>query len=574
MIADVNRVLLAVLLVTPMLACASASPTPQVRQTYSPIETDASVDAGEPVAELAPAEAVPVDAFTDEEAPPSAEEVLRQSLEAYESAESFWMEGAYEDAFDALDRAYELMAGVDADGEALLAQEKQDLRRLISRKVTEIYASQRTVVGDYTGSIPLDVNSYVEREIASFQGPERASFLEGYRRSGWYREQILASLREEGMPEELVWLPMVESWFKVRALSRARALGMWQFIPSTGYRYGLKRTSDIDERMDPAKSTRAALAYLSDLHALFGDWLTAIAAYNCGEARVQRLLRQQSEGYFDQFWDLYERLPRETRRYVPRFIATVRILSDPAAYGFSDLPAPLSPMELERIETRSRVRLADLDRQLGLPEGSLAELNPELRHKATPGGLYELAVPTQRAEAALAKLVSMPEAAPAAAASGSVHLVRRGDTLSSIAQRYGTSVNSLMRLNGIRNANRISPGQRLQVDGTAPAAGSSSGQPTTYTVRRGDSLWIIARRFGTTVDRIQRDNGLRGTNLTPGQRLTLVAGTSGRTYVVRRGDTLGRIASRNRVSVQRLAQVNGLTLRSTIYPGTRLRIPN
>jgi membrane-bound lytic murein transglycosylase D len=495
--------------------------------------------------------------------------MLARALETYELAETFWMEGRFDEAFDALDEAYEIMSAVEVDGDALVAQEKEDLRRLISRRIVEIYASQQTVVGDFQGSIPLDINQYVEREIASFRGPERESFLAGYQRSGLYRPMIVAKLREAGMPEQLAWLPMVESWFKVRALSRARALGMWQFISSTGYRYGLKRTTWADERMNPEKATDAALSYLSDLHGLFGDWLTAVAAYNCGEARVQRLLRQQSEGYFDQFWDLYEQLPQETRRYVPRLIATIVILDNPAKYGFSDLPTPLEPIGIERIETTRSVRLADLDEQLQLPAGTLAELNPELRMKATPDARYDLVVPTDRAQVVLARLASLPQAAPETAQI-SMHQVRRGETLSTIAQRYGTSVRTLMALNNLSNPNRISPGQQLRVDGQAQAA---PVQSSSYVVRRGDSLWNIARRFGTTVDRIKQDNGLRSNSLRPGQSLRIQQGSGSRTYIVRRGDTLSRIASTNRVSVAQLAQANGLSLRSTIYPGERLVIP-
>ncbi|MEJ2086598.1 MAG: lytic transglycosylase domain-containing protein, partial [Acidobacteriota bacterium] len=237
----------------------------------------------------------------------------------------------------ALDRSYQLMADVPPNGDALVAQEKEDLRRLISRRIVEVYASRQTTVGDMSLEIPRVMNEYVEREIKSFQGPERDFFVESYQRSGFYRPMIIRELREAGLPEEISWLPLVESGFKSRAMSRARALGLWQFISSTGYRYGLERDWWIDERLDPEKATLGAIGYLTDLHNLFGDWLTAMAAYNCGEHNVLRRINSQRVSYFDQFWDIYTRLPRETRRYVPRFLAVVIIMDDPDVYGF-DLP--------------------------------------------------------------------------------------------------------------------------------------------------------------------------------------------------------------------------------------------
>ncbi len=183
-----------------------------------------------------------------------------------------------------------------------------------------------------------------QREIQSFQTQERDFFLESYKRSGRYRGEMVKALKEAGLPEELSWLPLIESGFKVRALSRSRAFGLWQFIPSTGYKFGLKRNDWIDERLDPEKSTAAAIAYFKELHQMFGDWATVLAAYNCGEGAVARVIREQKADYLDNFWDFYERLPRETARYFPRFLAVLAIINDPAKYGFTldELDKPLS----------------------------------------------------------------------------------------------------------------------------------------------------------------------------------------------------------------------------------------
>ncbi len=567
-----------VLLALGLGACASkksAAPEPVAPPPLPP----ASV---EPAPPLEPVELIEVP--VEPAAPPPVaeavpEEAIAAALAAYESAQGFWQEGRFEEAFAALDEAYGLMAGVEGNGDPRLAQEKEDLRRLVARLIVEIYASQRTTVGDLEASIPLVVNEEVEREIESFQAGERSSFLLAYQRSGLYRPMIVEQLRAAGMPEQLSWLPQVESWFKERAYSSARALGMWQFIASTGYRFGLKRTDWYDERMDPEKSTRAALAYLTELHELFGDWMTALAAYNCGEARVLRLINQQHIEYFDQFWDLYRQLPGETRRYVPRFLATLAIVGDPDRYGFHDLPEPLSPVEVQTVESTHSVELGDLDRSMNLTSGTLALLNPELRRGATPNEPYTLRVPAGASQTVLAALAAVPAPPPrpAAPSMSGVHRVRYGETLSVIAARYRTTVASLMDANGLRSANRIWSGQQLRVPGGGPsvAAVAASGR---YTVQRGDNLWTIARRFGTTVDRLKRDTGLRSSSLKPGQTLAVASGsaatTRGGTYVVRRGDTLGSIAEATRVPARQIAAANGLSLRSTIYPGQELVIPN
>ncbi len=260
------------------------------------------------------------------------QDLMENALEILEVADNYWKNGDIENTLNELDKAYALL--LDTNGDVEIARQKDDLRLLISRRILAVYSSQQTKTNGKASEIPHLMNADVEKEIRSFQGPEREFFTSSYQRSGMYREIIVGELRKAGMPEELFWLPLVESGFKVSALSRARALGLWQFIPSTGYKFGLTRDEWVDERMDVLKSTQAAIAYLKELHAMFGDWLTVLAAYNCGEGRVLRVISRQHINYFDRFWDLYSQLPNETARYVPRFLATLHIIKNPGKYGF------------------------------------------------------------------------------------------------------------------------------------------------------------------------------------------------------------------------------------------------
>ena len=270
-----------------------------------------------------------------------------------------------------------------------------------------------------------------------------------------------------------------------------------------------------------------------------------------------------------------------TTSYVPRFQATLLIVNDPEKYGF-ELPEPLPPVSVERVAVGRHVKLDDLDRVLGLDKGTLSALNPALRRGVTPDRSYELNVPPEASPAFETKLAELPPYVPPKD-TYTVHRVRRGETLSTIARRYGSSVNSIVRANNLRSRNRIRAGQRLKIPtrGSTVAASSTvarSGPAAsrTYSVRRGDSLWKLASRFGTTVDRIKRDNGLRNDRLHVGQRLRINTGipSGSKTYAVRRGDTVGKIAKAHRVSLNSMLRANSLSKSSTIYPGQVLVIPN
>lgn len=545
-------------------------PAPEPSAPVDPVATPGAVPLGAGSPELRASAPPPEDGLDPEQ-------LLSESTSSLSAADAAWSEGRFDDALAALDRAYVRMAAAAVDTGAL-ARERDDLRRLIARRVLELVTSRAAgASGESRSSIPLESNVWIEKELERFRGSERTWFLASVERSGVYRPEIVERLREAGLPEELSWLPLVESGFQARALSSARALGLWQFIASTGTRYGLDRTRWVDERMDPTASTGAAIAYLTDLHGIFGDWLTALAAYNCGETRVRRVLERQSVAHLDRFWDVYEELPRETRRYVPRFLATVLVMRDPEAHGFPELPTPASPPATAEVAVDRSVRLADLDTALELPKGTLVRLNPELRHDTTPEEEYSLRVPVGVRDRVGERLAALPEHR---APDTDVHRVRRGETLSTIAARYGTSVRTLMRLNGIRNPHRIRPGQRLQVElgRSVRTGGGSLRGVEVVTVRRGDSLWSLARRSGTTVAELRRLNDLSSDRLQPGQRIRVrrAAGSNeagSEAHRVSRGDTLAEIAARYRVRLGDLLAANGLRRSSTIYPGQTLTIP-
>jgi membrane-bound lytic murein transglycosylase D len=449
--------------------------------------------------------------------------LLDTALDFYQASQEFWSRDELEEAIHALDEAYSFILKVNGESDPAMIQQKEDLRILISRRVTEVYASRYTAVNGNHKAIPLTMNEHVEYEIKQFQTVERSFFINSYKRSKRYIDQIVKELNEAGLPEELAWLPLVESGFIVNALSPARALGLWQFIPSTGYKFGLKRDDWIDERLDPEKSTKAAIAYFQELHRMFGDWTTVLASYNSGEGNVLRVIRGQRINYLDNFWDLYERLPRETARYVPRFLATLHILKDPEKYGF-DLGETDEPLPFEVVTIEKQVRLDAVAKESGISETLLSDLNPELRLKVTPPTPYALRIPPAMSEAVLASLERIPVCSHVRAilASSAYHRIGKGETLFSIAKRYKTTVAAISKANDIRNTQLIRVGQRLKIPlNDGKVCGSKSGE--TYTVKEGDSLWRIAQKFNTDVETLKRINHLKSSNIAVGQTINLVA---------------------------------------------------
>jgi membrane-bound lytic murein transglycosylase D len=476
-------------------------------------------------------ETIIADAEDPEENPENevnAEELLDSALDFVNASQEFWADGNLEKAIETLDRAYELVLKVDTESRPDLIQQQEDLRFMTAKRILEIYASRYKAVNGNHREIPLTMNEHVEMEIKSFQGIERGFFVESYKRSGLYINKIKASLREAGLPEELAWMPHIESWFKVKALSPARALGIWQFIPSTGYKFGLKRDTWIDERMDPEKATAAAIAYLKELHQMFGDWTTVLAAYNCGEGAVLRRISKQKINYLDNFWDLYSQLPRETARYVPRFLATLHILKDPAKYGFT-LDEIDQPVAYETVGIQKQVQLKTVAESLGVTLEELAALNPELRLQITPPTQYTLKVPAGKKDAVLACMdviqpwaTSQDDIGPSSGAYV-YHMVQSNETLTAIAKKYNTSTRKIAKANRINRKHRLRAGTKLRIPVSggalvvADASKSKVSAAGKYRVKKGDTLWLIARKFNTDTKTLQQINRMRSTDLKVGQ---------------------------------------------------------
>ncbi|MCP4626209.1 MAG: transglycosylase SLT domain-containing protein [bacterium] len=392
----------------------------------------------------------------------SAQQMMEQALRLCQLSQEYWHKGELDRAIELLDQAYLLIVGINPLENENLIQQKEDLRITISRRLIEIYASRKIVVSGSQNEIPVNINEKVQFEIDLYTtGRLRNHFIASYKRSGKYRQMIVDMLEEENLPKELSWLPLVESGFKAKALSKMRALGLWQFIPSTGYKFGLSRNRYIDERLDPVKSTQAAVNYLKELHNHFGDWSTVLAAYNCGENRVFRVIRKQKIKYLDNFWDLYEHLPQETARYVPKFLAILHIVNNLEKYGMDKIRIQ-PPLKFESLTISRKIHLENAADIIGIDSHMLEELNPELRQSIIPGGNYPLKIPLESKQILLSNIDQILRLNPAHV-DFIKHRVQSGETLSLIARRYHTSITNIMLSNNLRRAGYIVSGKTLNI---------------------------------------------------------------------------------------------------------------
>jgi membrane-bound lytic murein transglycosylase D len=339
----------------------------------------------------------------------------------------------------------------------------------------EVEAAKREVAaeqGRMTFDIPLVVNESVLRAVAFYQFRTPQAFAAALKRSGRYATLMRGLLKDQGLPQDLFYVAMIESAFKHQAHSRKAAHGYWQFIAGTGKRYGLKRTKFVDERSDPVKSTQAAGQYFRDLYEMFGDWHLAMAAYDAGEGKILKSL--QRTGARD-FWELAAgtALRRETRDYVPFVLAAALIAKDPARYGFDVVPDP--PLAFETVSISRPVDLARVAEAVGVSLDDIRLMNGELKSRSTPHGVgaYPLRVPEGTTALLSARLASLP---PAPDITERRLVVKRGDTLPKIAAKNGVSVAELADWNDLAQTARLRKGTVLTVPVRQKNAASPKGK--------------------------------------------------------------------------------------------------
>ncbi|MBW6502963.1 LysM peptidoglycan-binding domain-containing protein [bacterium] len=395
------------------------------------------------------------------------------------------------------------------------------------------------------------ITSPIEKFIRYFQTRGRHRFELYLSRSGKYVGMMQKILAQYGLPEDLIYVALIESGFSPKAYSVAHAAGPWQFISATGRRYGLRIDWWADERRDAEKSTHAAASYLRDLYGMFESWPLAAAAYNAGEGKIQKaVVRYKSDDFSELIRHSY--LKQETKDYVPKMLAALTIAKDPEKYGFGDV-AYEDPIDLRTVTVPGGTDLEALARLLEVPVEEVRDWNPELRRFCTPPNRerYDLRL---SADAARIAEERMEEIRVQAKITFLQHNVRKGETLQALADRYDATVPVLKELNGLRQ-NSLRGTTRLVI----PVTGLTDADTVPGTEISPDRLTMAHMRTKERGRRARvRGGGRHG---------------SGYAVIVRKGDTLGRLAKRHRVRTKELANVNGLTTRSILKVGSRLVLP-
>jgi membrane-bound lytic murein transglycosylase D len=472
--------------------------------------------------------------------------LIRQVEDAYARGEAEYRKGRLREAKLEFDRAVDLMllSGIDIKNtpelqeefdrivDAIHALEMEVLKQGngfvpkeeetpsdVASDVTfevdpNIVAKARADLATTNSDLPLVVNDYVAVYIKFFSNTQKGhnTLLHSFERAGRYRAMIQRIMAEEGVPQDLIYLAVAESGFQPRALNRrSQAGGMWQFMPHGNY--GLARTTYVDERFDPEKSTRAYARYMKFIYSQLGDWYLSMAGYDWGAGNVQRAV--EKTGYAD-FWELYKRnnLPIETKNYVPEILAAIIIANHPTQYGFDDVTLD-PPVLTDTVTLNYPVSLRLVSDIVGVPIDELTALNPSLLRLVTPPDVsFDLHLPGGTSALFAQRITAIPEGKRTA---WRYHRVAHEDTLASVALKYRVTEAELAAANHLRVSDSIEGIEALLVP-AAPVAEPVS-HPRLYTARRGDTLVTISDRFGVSLTQLRRWNKITGTKVPPGQRL-------------------------------------------------------
>ena len=508
---------------------------------------------------------------------------------------------------DEINKFYNILAeGILAS----LAKKEESAEKLkesiLSARISHKYEEEMTLkekieldLKENSFDVPIELNQKVVDYVEFFSVEKKELMEKWLGRAMLYLPTLQKIFKEKGLPNDLIYLPLIESAFNPDAYSYAKACGLWQFIPGTAKKYGLKIDWWVDERRDFEKATHAAAKYLQNLNGMFNDWRLALAAYNAGEGRIARAIEAQKTS---NFWEL--NLHPQTMNYVPAYMASVIIAKNPKRYGVNVTYEP--PLDYDTVTINKSVDLKTISECAGTTRGIIKKLNPELRSWATPPKIksYELRIPAGAKDKFEIEIANAKVAEKSRVAWIN-YRVKKNETLSTIARKFNISVNTLMEANSMGNFNKISKGQKIIVPNfyerlASTSAGSDSGneiksrKPSFYTVKSGDTIGEIAKTYKVSVNSIKKWNKLkRVSSLKANQKLKIYPQKESEkkieisksekpesnseklkeiVYIVKKGDTLWNIAKSHKISANDIIATNNISRKNAIAPGDRLKL--